>query len=216
MKKHYLVLVSAACLAIVFAVGSYVYKNQQTKKLSFMANEKASTFIREHAQTLGSDDAKVYIIEFFDPAGETCRAYYNPVKDLMTANPGRIKLVMRYAPFHAGSDYFVKILEAGRKQGKYWETLEVMYRYQPKWASHRNPQPQLIWQYLSKAGLDVDQIRKDMYDPAIAKLIEQDLADAKTLSVRKTPGFFVNGKPLPSFGYNQLIELVKTEINANY
>ena len=45
---------------------------------------------------------------------------------------------------------------------------------------------------------------------------KQDLADAKTLNVRKTPGFFVNGKPLHSFGYNQLQELVEAEIKDNY
>jgi len=55
-----------------------------------------------------------------------------------------------------------------------------------------------------------------MNDPEIAKLIKQDLADAKTLNVKKTPGFFVNGKPLTSFGYNQLQELVESEIKENY
>jgi hypothetical protein len=42
------------------------------------------------------------------------------------------------------------------------------------------------------------------------------MADAKTLNVRKTPGFFVNGRPLPSFGYTQLREVVESEIIANY
>jgi hypothetical protein len=36
--------------------------------------------------------------------------------------------LIRYAPFHDGADYFVKILEAAKKQGKYWETLDIMYR----------------------------------------------------------------------------------------
>ena len=39
-------------------------------------------------------------------------------------------------------------------------------------------------------------------------MIAQDLADAQTLNVTKTPEFFVNGKPLPSFGYEQLKTLV--------
>ena len=216
MKKQNIVLISAICMVIVFVLGSYFYKNQQLKKLGFMAKENASTFVREYSLTLGSDDAKVYIVEFFDPACETCRDFYPFVKNLMAANKGKMKLVVRYAPFHAGSDYFVKILEAARKQGKYWETLEVMFNSQPYWASHHDPQPQLIWQFLPQAGLNMEQIRNDMNDPEIAKHIEQDLADAKTLNVRKTPEFFVNGKPLPSFGYNQLRELVETEIQANY
>jgi protein-disulfide isomerase len=216
MKKQHIVLLSGVLLILAFMIGSYFYKKQQLQEISFMAREKASTFIREHSPTIGNDDAKVYIVEFLDPACETCSAFYPYVKDLISANPGKIKLVIRYAPFHDGADYFVKILEAARKQGKYWETLEVMFKSQSQWASHHNPQPRLIWQFLPRAGLDLEKIENDMNDPEIAKLIEQDVEDAKTLNVTKTRGFFVNGKPLPSFGYNQLKELVEAEIKANY
>lgn len=216
MKKQYMVLISIVFLILLFVLGINLYKSQQTRKYGFMARENASTFVREHSQTLGSDDAKVYLVEFSDPACETCSAFHPFVKKLMAANPGKIKLVVRYAPFHDGADYFVKILEAARKQGKYWETLEVMYQTQRYWASHSNPQPKLIWKFLPRAGLDLVKIRNDMNDPEIAKLIQQDLADAKALNVRKTPGFFVNGKPLTSFGYKQLKELVESEINEYY
>jgi len=216
MKKQSIVLFSSIFLILLFVLGVYLYKNQQAKNYGFMARENASTFVREHSLTLGSDDAKVYLVEFSDPACETCSAFHPFVKKLMAVNPGKIKLVVRYAPFHDGSDYFVKILEAARKQDKYWETLEVMYKTQRYWASHHNPQPRLIWKFLPRAGLDLEKIRNDMNDPEIVKLIQQDLADAKTLNVRKTPGFFVNGKPLPSFGYKQLQELVESEIKKNY
>jgi protein-disulfide isomerase len=55
-----------------------------------------------------------------------------------------------------------------------------------------------------------------MNDPAIAQIIRQDLADAETLNVRKTPGFFVNGKPLQTFGSQQLADLILSELKANY
>lgn len=181
-----------------------------------MAQKNASVFVRDHSQSLGSDEAKVFLIEFMDPACETCAAFYPFVKKMMAANPGKIKLVLRYAPFHDGADYFVKILEAAKKQGKYWETLEVMYKSQPYWASHHNPQPEKIWQFLPMAGLDIERIKKDMVDPSIVTLINQDMADAKTLNVHKTPGFFANGKPLQNFGYQQLQELVYSELTANY
>jgi protein-disulfide isomerase len=64
--------------------------------------------------------------------------------------------------------------------------------------------------------VDVEQIRKDMHDPAIAKIIEQDMADVKALNVQKTPGYFVNGKPLQTFGYRQLQQLIQTELNLQY
>jgi protein-disulfide isomerase len=203
-------------LIIAFMFGSSYYKGKQTQKYGFMAKENAELFVRDHSQTYGSDDAKVYLIEFMDPACETCAAFAPFVKKMMAANPGKIKLVLRYAPFHDGADYFVKILEAAKKQGKYWETLDVMYKSQPYWASHSNPQPQRIWQFLPQAGVDVQQIRRDMNDPAIVKIIDQDLADAKTLNVKKTPGYFANGKPLQTFGSRQLLDLVQSEIRENY
>ena len=216
MKPHIIFGLSVLVLIIAFVFGSSYYKGKQTQKYDFWAQENAELFVRDHSQTLGSDDAKVYLIEFMDPACETCAAFSPFVKNMMKANPGKIKLVLRYAPFHDGAEYFVKILEAAKKQGKFWETLDVMYKSQPYWASHSNPQPQRIWQFLPRAGVDVEQIRKDMNDPAIVKLIEQDLADAKTLNVRKTPGYFANGKPLQVFGYQQLQQLVESELRLNY
>ncbi|MBU1698406.1 MAG: DsbA family protein [Proteobacteria bacterium] len=209
---------AGTCLVLIglFVATSLYYKNQQSRMYDFMAQNNVSTFVRDHSQTLGSDDAKVFLIEFMDPACETCAVFSPFVKQMMKANPGKVKLVIRYAPFHDGADYFVKILEAAKKQGKYWETLDVMFKSQSYWASHHNPQPEKIWQFLPEAGLDLEKIKKDMNDPAILKLIEQDLADAKTLNVRKTPGFFVNGKPLEPFGREQLYQLIQSEIRANY
>lgn len=216
MKTHIIFGLTVLVLIIAFMFGSSYYKGKQAEKIGFMAQENASIFIRDHSQMVGSDDAKVYLIEFMDPACETCAAFSPFIKQIMDANPGKIKHVIRYAPFHHGADNFVKILEAAKKQGKYWETLDVMYKSQPYWASHSNPQPQRIWQFIPQAGVNVEQIRRDMNDPAIAKLIDQDLADAKTLNVRKTPGFFVNGKPLQTFGSRQLLQLVQDELWANY
>ncbi|MFC1819229.1 DsbA family protein [Thermodesulfobacteriota bacterium] len=212
MKTHIIFGLTVLVLIIAFMFGSSYYKGKQAEKIGFMAQENASIFIRDHSQMFGSDDAKVYLIEFMDPACETCAAFSPFIKQIMDANPGKIKHVIRYAPFHHGADNFVKILEAAKKQGKYWETLDIMYKSQ----RYSNPQPQKIWQFIPQAGVNVEQIRRDMNDPAIAKLIDQDLADAKTLNVRKTPGFFVNGKPLQTFGSRQLLQLVQDELLANY
>jgi protein-disulfide isomerase len=151
-----------------------------------------------------------------DPACETCAAFAPFIKKIMADNPGKIKLVLRYAPFHDGADNFVKILEAARMQGRYWETLDVMFKTQGVWASHHNYQPQRLWEFLPRAGVDIEQIKKDMHDPSIAKIIEQDMADVKALNVQKTPGYFVNGKPLLSFGYKQLYYLIQSELDAMY
>ena len=203
-------------MVLAFVIGGNYYKDQQSEKYGFLAQKNAELFVRDHSQMLGSDDAKVYLVEFMDPACETCAAFAPLIKQIMAANPGKIKLVIRYAPFHDGADNFVKILEAARMQGKYWETLDVMFKSQNVWASHHNYQPEKLWGFLPRAGVDVEQIRKDMHDPAIAKIIAQDMADVKALNVQKTPGYFVNGKPLQNFGYQQLHQLIQSELDAKY
>ena len=66
----------------------------------------------------------------------------------------------------------------------------------------------LVWAPLGNLGLDMERLKADMNSPEIAQRIQRDLADANSLGVAMTPEFFVNGKPMPSFGYEQLKTLV--------
>jgi protein-disulfide isomerase len=216
MKKQIQVPVAAALLLIVFAIAVVIYSEQKTAELSETASKNVSILIRDYSPTIGDQNAKVTIVEFFDPACETCKAFYPFVKRLMSNNPGKIKLVLRYTPFHEGSDYVVKLLEAARLQNKFWETLEATYKSQQTWAPHHNPQPERLWMLLGGVGLDLKKAKQDMESPTIAQRIQQDMADARQLQVTKTPGFFVNGNPLVRFGYDQLQQLVEMEISKHY
>ncbi|WP_288254450.1 thioredoxin domain-containing protein [uncultured Hydrogenophaga sp.] len=71
------------------------------------------------------------MVEFSDPACETCRAFYPLVKELMAQYPTQVRLVIRYAPFHQGSDQVVKLLEAARRQDKYVAVMEAVLKAQP-------------------------------------------------------------------------------------
>ena len=51
-----------------------------------------------------------------------------------------------------------------------------------------------------------------MNAPELARRMEQHMRDARTLGVKQTPEFFVNGRPLPSFGLAELQNLVKEEL----
>lgn len=119
-------------------------------------------------------------------------------------NPGKIRLSVRYAPLHKGSEDVVKVLEATRKQGKYWQALEALFAAQPGWTEHHTARVDLVWQYLEPLGLDVERLKTDMQSLEIAPIVQQDVADLKTLNVSKTPEFFVNGRPLPKFGDHEL------------
>ncbi len=208
MKKQTIILLSVAILALLYFGGSYFYKNMDTTP-SAQAN---TTLVRPYAYVVGNPDAKTVVVEFFDPACETCRNFYPFVKDIMKANPNKIKLVLRHAPFHTDSYYVVQMLEAAKFQNKYLETLEVLYKYQSSWTRNHKVNVALVWPLLPEAGLDLEKLRDDMKRPEVAANIKQDMEDINTLGVMKTPDFFVNGKPLKRFGYQELKELIESEL----
>jgi protein-disulfide isomerase len=211
-KKVLIVGITVMTLAIIFIIGSKLYRGQEAQRIEFMAKSDFKLFVPDHAIKLGALSPEVHLVEFLDPECESCREFYPHVKMLMQEFEGKIQLVLRYAPFHPNSRLVIKILEAARKQNRYWETLEVLFLYQPQWGSHHHPRPDLIWKYLPEARVNVDQIRKDMNDPSFEAIIEQDLKDGMTLGVRATPTFFINGKPLETFSSEALREAIRSEI----
>jgi protein-disulfide isomerase len=82
MKKSLIFVLAAAALISVYVIGSTYYKTRQARKVASVAQADSSVFVREHSQTLGSDDAKVVITEFLDPGCETCRAMHPFLKKM--------------------------------------------------------------------------------------------------------------------------------------
>lgn len=215
MKQKTIFITALILLAALFAGGVQLYRSQQAQEAAAAAAKNKESLARFYSPSLGRADAPVHLVEFFDPACGTCAAFYPLVKQMLAANREDIRLTVRYAPFHQGSDEVVKALEASRKQGRYWQALEALLASQPAWVQHHQAQPDLIWPYLAKAGLDTERLKSDMQSPDVARAIAQDVTDAKSLNVTKTPEFFVNGRPLPSFGFDQLRTLVDEELAAS-
>jgi protein-disulfide isomerase len=215
MKQKTIFVVSAIGLLLAFVAGALFYAGQREKAANQLAETNRTALVRMHSPTLGKADAPVVIVEFIDPACETCAAFYPKVKQMMAANPDRIRLVLRYAPFHPGSDKVVTMLEAARRQGKFWPALEALLANQAAWTANHKANPEKAWKQVEGIGLNMEQMAFDLTSPDIDSVIKQDLADAKTLNVTMTPEYFVNGKPLPSFGLEQLKGLVDQALADN-
>ena len=166
----------------------------------------------EHAPTVGDPGAKVHIVEFLDPACGTCAMFYPMVKGWMAEVPGEIRLTVRHVPFHDGVEYVVRILEASRNQDKYWQTLETLLATQRQWVDNHVVQPDRVLPAIASVGLDVAQLEADMSSAEVQARMDKDLQDSKVLKVVATPEYFVNGRPLPSFGQEQLANLVREEL----
>ena len=198
-------------VAAAFAAGAVVYQRKTREATDAKAATESSRLVRMHSPVLGPVDAPVTVVEFFDPACESCRAFYPYVKELMARHPRDVRVVLRYAPLHPGSDVVIKLLEAAKRQGKYVPVLEAVLEAQPQWANHARPQPTLAFDVARGVGLDMERATADMQRPEMQALLQQDVDDLKALQVKGTPTFFVNGRSLPSFGPDQLAALVAEE-----
>lgn len=215
MKNNKVRIVIASVLVLVagFILATKAFKRSETERLGSAMESDFKKFVPDYAPKMGAENPKVYLVEFLDPECESCREFYPFVKMILNDYKDSVQLVIRYAPFHPNSKFAIRILEAARKQGKYWETLEVLFRYQPQWGGHHNPQPELVWNYLPEAGVNVEQIKKDLNNPDTEVMIEYEMKDVQELGVRATPEFFVNGRPLQTFSYEALRALVESEVN---
>ena len=212
MKQKQLFIVAAVALLVAFVVATLMFNLGKSGDNPALPAESRALLVRFHSPTLGPAEAKVEIVEFFDPACETCASFYPMVKKLIAQSPDKIRLVLRYAPFHQGSDAVVAMLEAARKQDKFWPALERLLTTQARWAPNHHPQVALAAAQLEGLGLNMEQLQRDMQSPEIAQRIQQDLDDARRLNVTMTPEFFVNARPLPTFGFEVLEGLVRDEL----
>jgi protein-disulfide isomerase len=176
------------------------------------ALQPTSILERPHSPVIGPAAAPVTITEFFDPSCEACRAFHPYVKQLLRDLPNQVRVVIRYAPFHQGSDEAVAILEAAREQGRFKPVLEALLQHQPEWAVHGAPNLQLAWKVAADAGLDISPAKREAATLRARQILTQDVADLNAVGVEKTPTFYVNGRPLPRFHPDELRKLVQQEI----
>lgn len=207
-------MLGVGLLVLVLVVaGFFVWQRDRVPATPI--NESAA-LASEHSPMLGEATARVHVVEFLDPACETCAAFFPIMKQLMAENPGRIRLSTRHVALHEGSELPIRILEASRAQDKYWETLQTLFATQSQWAVHHVVYPDRVMQVIAGAGLDMTKLQADMNSAAVTQRVERDLSDAKAMRVTATPEYFVNGKPMPSFGEQQLRQLVSDALSEAY
>ncbi len=212
MKTRYVVLAIAAGLLF----GVLLLWFGMAPKSAARSDAEMAALQRPLVASMGRPDARVHIVEFLDPACETCADFYPRVKKMLADNPDRIRLSVRLLAFHKGVDVAVKALEASKAQGKFWMVLDRLLASQPRWVVQHNVNADAVWEQLRSLDLDVDRLKADMESPEVKRNMALDAQDAKTLKVTQTPEYFVNGRGLPEFGFAQLQRLVADETASAY
>ncbi|MBE0491915.1 MAG: thioredoxin domain-containing protein [Sulfurospirillum sp.] len=205
-KEQKIIFFSILALVIFFVVGANLYKPAQSNTVA------KDLLYTDYSYQKGEKNAKVKLVEFFDPACGTCAQFHFFIKDILTKYDGKIELTLRYAPFHPNVSEVVKILEASREQNLYEETLELVFKTQDKWVINHTANLDELWKILQASWIDIERLKKAMRDKKIEEHIDTDIKAVEALNIKQTPTFYVNGKELLDFGSKQLLELIESAL----
>ena len=139
---------------------------------------------------VGNVDGKVNFVEFFDYQCIHCKRMQPVVEGLMSKNKDLRVIFKEFPIFGEKSQFASKAALAAKKQGKYLPLHNALM------AEKKPLTQEKIMELAKSVGIDTKQLKKDMADPAIQKLIDENIQLATSLGIRGTPAFIVAANPV--------------------
>lgn len=149
----------------------------------------------------GQAKAPVWIVELADFGCGYCAKFAAetmPVLDSVFTKGGRVR--WRFVPFVTGmfpnsADASLGAICAA-PQGKFWPLHDRLYAERKRWMASRTPAA-LVEGLAVEAGVDRAVYRNCIKSKGAAETLERNNALARSLYVRGTPTFVINGEIVP-------------------
>ena len=157
---------------------------QDAAEVQAVLKSRADEIFRDPDSPVGGNpDGDVTLVEFFDYNCPYCRQMVPVMAQAESADP-QLRIVYKEFPILGpNSKLAAKAALATRKQGKYLAFHKALYQVRG------TVDPSKVAEVAATVGLDVGRLKAEMDDPAIAALIEKNLALAQALRIDGTPGF---------------------------
>lgn len=173
------------------------------------ANKKAAEFSKrlknnDSLPIAGNAEGDITVVEFFDYNCGYCRRALDELQTVLGEDKN-LKVVFMDMPILGPSSQLAsKWSLAAQKQDKYFEYHQALL-------NHSGQKDEKSLEKIAKTvGLDIKKLKKDAKSDEIAKIIDENLAEAQALNIRGTPGFVIAGQIYPGFmPADQIKEILK-------
>lgn len=199
MKDEAKVLLGIGLATIIILVGGILLLSKSDKS-STSSPEKINTelLIEDDSNRIGTENAKVTLVEFGDFQCPACGAAHPVVKQILQEHNDKILFVFRNfpLPMHNNALIAAKAAEVALAiggQAKYWEMHDMLYENQNQWTDSNNPLD-LFLEYAEDLELDIDKFKAEITNNKYNQKINQDRQDGNAVGVIGTPTFFINGQ----------------------
>jgi protein-disulfide isomerase len=142
------------------------------------------------APVRGDAEAPITIVEWSDFQCPFCVRAAPTLAQIQKEYGSKVRIVFKHLPLsiHAKAPAAHAAAEAAHRQGKFWEMHDKIFENQ------RDLAATTLERYARELGLDVERYQRDIESVAVKKRIDDDMQQARDLSVTGTPAFFINGR----------------------
>jgi protein-disulfide isomerase len=167
-------------------------RSGEAENLKRTIAERSEEILNDPAAPVGGNQAgDVTLVEFFDYNCPYCRRVAPTVVELEQADPD-LRLVYKEFPILGpGSQFAARAALASRRQGKYVAFHNALMQ------ATEQVTEQTVMEIAREVGLDTEQLRADMQDPAIQEAIGRNLQLANALGITGTPSFIIGQQIVP-------------------
>ncbi len=122
--------------------------------------------------------------------------------------PDKVNLVIKHYPLrkHKFAQKASVAALAAARQDKYNEITKALLK------NYRKLNNETIKKCAEEAGLDMQKFDQDFNDPALNKIISQDMRLGSHVKVRGVPALYINGKPVKNRSISGLSQMVEDDL----
>ena len=161
------------------------------RQREMIAANRPALFEDKNSFTVGSAEADVTIVEFFDYRCPYCKRALSTVMTTIERDPN-VRMVFKEYPI-LGEDSVIaaRAAIASMRQGKYLEYHNALMQ------TRGNLDQAAVLQVAAEVGLDTKVLQVDMNRPEVSDIISANRGLAQTLGVTGTPAFIIGDTLVP-------------------
>jgi protein-disulfide isomerase len=196
MKKKGKIFGGIIIVGIIAIIASVTFSQSDTQTLNLdMERTHGSISTAMGSPILGSESAKITIVEFGDYQCHQCYNWFHNTKDSIVENyieTGKVNLIFvdlaflgRDSPKAAAATY------CAEEQGKYWEYHEMLYNYQENKIDSGWANSERLKAFASELGLDEELFGNCVDSGKFNKRVQFNISEAKKQGASGTPTFII-------------------------
>lgn len=204
-------IILLATMVLIFGAVFFLGKNSGSPKNTLDSAQLQIDYSK--GQKIGTDSAKITLVEFSDFQCPACAAAEPIVKNLRLA--GSVQLIYRHFPLpqHTYAKKTAYLSEVAAGEGKFWEMHDKIFETQSQWSVMSESDTTSFFLSLAKElGLNEDKVKEALDGNIFKSKVDEDQFEGRRLGVNSTPTFFLNGRKLNLQSFADLNIIVLEEL----